>query len=142
MKASVAVVVAQVAIWILHSRRTPRPYTWKCYVVVLGTAAAGLLELFDFPPVFNRIFDAHSLWHASTVPLGFLWYVHAVNRATRPRVVASHVCRTPPPEPCPRCHCSVPKPRWQYFKDDMVWDARVGKHKLDGAEAGEPEVSE
>lgn len=32
-----------------------------------------LLELADFPPIF-WIFDAHSLWHASTVPLTVLLY--------------------------------------------------------------------
>ena len=106
MKASVAVVVAQVAIWILHSRRTPRPYTWKCYVVVLGTAAAGLLELFDFPPVFNRIFDAHSLWHASTVPLGFLWYVHT--RRGEPSNTPRRRCLSRSPHASTRTMSSVP----------------------------------
>jgi hypothetical protein len=31
------------------------------------------MEIFDFSPIFYH-FDAHSLWHFSTVPLGFLWY--------------------------------------------------------------------
>ena len=35
--------------------------------------AAAMLEIFDFPP-FAGVFDAHSLWHAATVPLGFQWY--------------------------------------------------------------------
>jgi hypothetical protein len=34
---------------------------------------AALLELFDFPPILG-IFDAHSLWHAATAPLGIVWY--------------------------------------------------------------------
>jgi hypothetical protein len=34
---------------------------------------AALMEIFDFPPFFG-LFDAHSLWHACTVPLGFFWY--------------------------------------------------------------------
>ncbi|KAM7538249.1 hypothetical protein Aperf_G00000061877 [Anoplocephala perfoliata] len=37
-------------------------------VVYIGVAAT--LEVFDFPAVF-RIFDAHSLWHAATVPIYF-----------------------------------------------------------------------
>ena len=35
--------------------------------------AAAMMEIFDFPPIF-QVFDAHSLWHACTVPLGFYWY--------------------------------------------------------------------
>ena len=35
--------------------------------------AAGSLEIFDFEPVME-IFDAHSLWHLATIPIGFvLW---------------------------------------------------------------------
>lgn len=41
---------------------------------VYFSVAAISLEVFDFPPVFVH-FDAHACWHASTVPLGFLWYV-------------------------------------------------------------------
>lgn len=44
-----------------------------CLVVQVWFVAAALLEIFDFPPWW-RTFDAHSLWHAATVPLGFLWY--------------------------------------------------------------------
>ena len=32
-----------------------------------------MLEIFDFPPLLHH-FDAHSLWHAATIPLGMLWY--------------------------------------------------------------------
>lgn len=32
-----------------------------------------LFELLDFPPVAG-IFDSHAIWHASTVPLTYLWY--------------------------------------------------------------------
>lgn len=35
--------------------------------------SAALLEVFDFPPIWGH-FDAHSLWHACTAPLGFMWY--------------------------------------------------------------------
>lgn len=37
------------------------------------TVSVTLLEVADFPPVL-WIFDAHSLWHASTVPLVNLLY--------------------------------------------------------------------
>ncbi|KAI8979218.1 Per1-like-domain-containing protein [Mycotypha africana] len=40
----------------------------------LGVSLAASLELFDFPPIW-RTFDAHSLWHLSTIPLTALWYM-------------------------------------------------------------------
>lgn len=74
MAVSVAAVVINFAVWLVHCWRHWRPYTWKCLLVALGTISAGLLEVLDFPPVWGRLLDAHSLWHASTVPLGFLWW--------------------------------------------------------------------
>lgn len=44
-----------------------------CFWVQVIFSIAGMMEIFDFPPLFG-IFDAHSLWHACTVPLGFAWY--------------------------------------------------------------------
>ncbi|VDO12587.1 unnamed protein product [Rodentolepis nana] len=37
----------------------------QCVVLYIGIAA--VLEIFDFPAIFY-LFDAHSLWHAATVP--------------------------------------------------------------------------
>jgi len=34
---------------------------------------AYLLKVLDFPPLWG-ILDAHSLWHAATIPLGPWWY--------------------------------------------------------------------
>jgi hypothetical protein len=45
---------------------------YLCLVCQLWFLGAASLELLDFPPYFG-IFDAHSLWHVLTVPLGFLW---------------------------------------------------------------------
>ncbi|KAG2227215.1 hypothetical protein INT45_008459 [Circinella minor] len=50
-----------------------RSYAYLVILSVAGTSAAMALELFDFPP-FLRVFDAHSLWHFSTIPLMVLWY--------------------------------------------------------------------
>lgn len=44
-----------------------------CLVCQVWFTFAALLEIYDFPPIYD-IFDAHSLWHLSTIPLGFLWY--------------------------------------------------------------------
>lgn len=42
-----------------------------CFVVLLGL----LFEIFDFPPVFYDLVDAHSLWHLVTIFPAFLgWY--------------------------------------------------------------------
>lgn len=42
-----------------------------CFIVVVGM----LLEIFDFPPVFFDLVDAHSLWHLVTIfPAFFGWY--------------------------------------------------------------------
>jgi hypothetical protein len=46
---------------------------FRCLACQVCFAAASLLELFDFPPLWG-VFDAHSLWHLATVPLGFVWY--------------------------------------------------------------------
>lgn len=57
--------------WYFNRRKLPhaRLIVWFNVLTVLVT----LLELADFPPIF-WIFDAHSLWHASTVPLAVLLY--------------------------------------------------------------------
>ena len=41
-------------------------------VVLLLSMATGL-EVLDFSPIF-RVFDAHSLWHAATIPITFVYY--------------------------------------------------------------------
>lgn len=46
---------------------------WKCFFCQLSLGVASLLEVLDFPPFFGA-FDAHSLWHAATVPIFFFWY--------------------------------------------------------------------
>jgi hypothetical protein len=38
------------------------------------------LELFDFSPAWG-VFDAHSLWHMATIPLGAIWYRFLCNDA-------------------------------------------------------------
>mmetsp|Transcript_12566 Transcript_12566/g.18838 ORF Transcript_12566/g.18838 Transcript_12566/m.18838 type:complete len:328 (+) Transcript_12566:2-985(+) len=58
-------------IWIL--RHPERPYRWRVLLIHFSLIAAGLFEVFDFPPYFYLV-DAHSLWHASTVPLYFYWF--------------------------------------------------------------------
>jgi hypothetical protein len=42
-------------------------------VSVVLVSCAMCLEVFDFPP-YKGILDAHSLWHAATIPLAPLFY--------------------------------------------------------------------
>ncbi|KAI8369239.1 Per1-like protein [Radiomyces spectabilis] len=81
MLASVLIGTLQLTLWVgwccaqyvKPENASRRPYAYKVLVSVLGVAVAMSLELFDFPPIF-RIFDAHSLWHLSTIPLMVVWY--------------------------------------------------------------------
>ncbi|CAD6566169.1 MAG: hypothetical protein TREMPRED_002296 [Tremellales sp. Tagirdzhanova-0007] len=50
----------------------PKDSATPISLVVLTTAAMSL-ELLDFAPLF-RMMDAHSLWHASTIPLAIAWW--------------------------------------------------------------------
>lgn len=59
-------------LWCLFSKTSAR-HRWFCLFLQLWFGLASLLELFDFPPMASH-FDAHSLWHAATIPLGIMWY--------------------------------------------------------------------
>ncbi|KAK3108846.1 hypothetical protein FSP39_017130 [Pinctada imbricata] len=58
--------------WCFVNRKI-QPYVWKCATVFIGLNVLLSLELGDFPPLF-WVLDAHSMWHAGTIPLGYLWY--------------------------------------------------------------------
>ena len=45
--------------------RSPHPHRARAVQLFVSLSLMGLLELFDFPPVFSY-FDAHALWHACT----------------------------------------------------------------------------
>lgn len=79
MNTCIGIVVVTTVVWILWillpvvTRKSWRRHHFICFIVQAWFVAASMLELYDFPP-WLRVFDAHSLWHAATVPLGFLWY--------------------------------------------------------------------
>ncbi|XP_072343797.1 post-GPI attachment to proteins factor 3 isoform X1 [Scyliorhinus torazame] len=58
--------------WCLWNRAR-LPYVWKCMIVVGLLHGLALLELLDFPP-WLWVFDAHAVWHFSTIPVPFLFY--------------------------------------------------------------------
>ncbi|RHZ69333.1 hypothetical protein Glove_284g112 [Diversispora epigaea] len=60
-------------VWsITHWHKRPDD-AWKPIVTVILILMATSLEIFDFPPWWG-IFDAHSLWHASTIYIISFWY--------------------------------------------------------------------
>lgn len=73
MKVCLALGLCQTFLWLAWLLRTDhpgRPHMARFLVLI---HFAMLLEVLDFPPFFG-LFDAHSLWHAATVPLTYLWY--------------------------------------------------------------------
>lgn len=80
MKANILTGVMSTAIWIIwyFVNRKKKNYAWKIVLFVVLTFASLLLELKDFPPVFWT-FDAHSLWHLTTVPLTILFYSFVID---------------------------------------------------------------
>jgi post-GPI attachment to proteins factor 3 len=60
-------------LWCIFAKRSSPSLRRYCLFLQLWFALAALLEIFDFPPVAGH-FDAHALWHAATIPLGFMWY--------------------------------------------------------------------
>ncbi|KAF8008607.1 hypothetical protein BT93_K2314 [Corymbia citriodora subsp. variegata] len=73
MKVCVVMGVAQLLLWAVWAGVTRHPSRWKLWVVVVAGAAAMLLEIYDFPP-YQGYVDAHALWHATTIPLTYLWW--------------------------------------------------------------------
>lgn len=73
MKVCVVMAVAQLLIWAIWAGVTRHPSRWKLWVVVVGGGLAMLLEIYDFPP-FEGFVDAHALWHATTIPLTYIWW--------------------------------------------------------------------
>ncbi|KAK3039240.1 hypothetical protein RJ639_027944 [Escallonia herrerae] len=73
MKVCLAMGIAQLLLWAVWAGVTRHPSRWKLWVVVIGGALAMLLEIYDFPP-HRGLVDAHALWHATTIPLTYLWW--------------------------------------------------------------------
>ncbi|XP_053121006.1 post-GPI attachment to proteins factor 3 isoform X2 [Hemicordylus capensis] len=80
MAANVAIGLLNLFWWLGWCMRNQQrlPYVWKCVAVVLLLQALALLELLDFPPLF-WVFDAHAIWHISTIPVNILFYSFLVD---------------------------------------------------------------
>ncbi|ERN19389.1 hypothetical protein AMTR_s00069p00146030 [Amborella trichopoda] len=73
MKVCVTMGVAQLLLWAVWAGVTKHPSRFKLWAVVLFGGLAMLLEIYDFPPFWGYV-DAHALWHATTIPLTYLWW--------------------------------------------------------------------
>lgn len=73
MKVCVVMAVGQLLIWAIFAGVTCHPSRWKLWLVVGAGGLAMLLEIYDFPP-YQGFVDAHALWHATTIPLTYIWW--------------------------------------------------------------------
>ena len=73
MKVCVGMAVTQLIIWAVWGGVSCHPSRWKLWLVVFAGGLAMLLELYDFPP-YEGLLDAHALWHATTIPLTYIWW--------------------------------------------------------------------
>ncbi|XP_016463475.1 uncharacterized protein LOC107786502 [Nicotiana tabacum] len=73
MKVCVVIAVSQLLIWAIWAGISRHPSRWKLWAVVVGGGLAMLLEIYDFPP-YQGLVDAHALWHATTIPLTYIWW--------------------------------------------------------------------
>lgn len=73
MKVCVVIAVSQLLIWSIWAGISHHPSRWKLWTVVVGGGLAMLLEIYDFPP-YQGLVDAHALWHATTIPLTYIWW--------------------------------------------------------------------
>lgn len=73
MKVCILMGVVQLLVWSVWAGVTRHPSRWKLWTVVIGGGLAMLLEIYDFPP-YEGFVDAHALWHATTIPLTYLWW--------------------------------------------------------------------
>jgi hypothetical protein len=75
MTANVVVGMLHNVVWLLWSywQWKRRRDAWMPVASVVYISAAMSLELLDFPPWWF-VLDAHSLWHAATIPLVTFWY--------------------------------------------------------------------
>lgn len=72
MKLCTLVTGAKFAMWLRVVYRSPHPHRARLVQLFVSLSLMGLLELFDFPPVFSY-FDAHALWHACTPVWTWYW---------------------------------------------------------------------
>lgn len=80
MKANIFTGIVSGVGWLLWymTQRRKRKYAWKVLAFQLGVACSLILEVNDFPPILHA-FDAHSLWHLSSLPLTVLLFEFVID---------------------------------------------------------------
>eukprot|EP01031_Cornospumella_fuschlensis_P038382 gene38382-46649_t len=85
MQVCIALLALSFTLYVLYSllllrkAKSNRAYTvigW-CFLTQIWLGGAGLLEVFDFPPLQYPLpltLDPHAMWHLLTIPLGLVWY--------------------------------------------------------------------
>ncbi|XP_074319637.1 uncharacterized protein LOC141656586 [Silene latifolia] len=73
MKVCLAMGLTQFLLWVIWAGKSLHPARLKLQVVAYGGALSILLWIYDFPPYWGYI-DARAVWHATTIPLSYLWW--------------------------------------------------------------------
>jgi hypothetical protein len=77
MQMNIQVGLVNSVCWLLWSAhkyfKEKRAYVWRCAFSVVLFDLLMIFELFDFQPLLWA-FDAHALWHFSTIIIPFYWY--------------------------------------------------------------------
>lgn len=73
MKVCVIMGVLQLLMWAIWACVSSHRARYKVLTVVIVGGLAMLLEIYDFPPVWGYV-DAHAAWHATTIPLTYIWW--------------------------------------------------------------------
>lgn len=68
-----AISVTHLLVWAVWAAVSRHPSRWKLWLVVLGGCISMLLDIYDFPP-YRGYVDAHALWHATNIPVTYLWW--------------------------------------------------------------------
>lgn len=83
-------------LWYMVTRKK-RIYAWKVLMFQVLAAFSLILEVNDFPPLWHT-FDAHSLWHLSSLPLTILFYNFIIDDSLSLRMEKYEALLTPPME--------------------------------------------
>lgn len=73
MQVCIVLGISQALLWLAWCIQIKHPHRQMLYKFLACIHVAMLLEVLDFPPIWN-LFDAHSVWHAATVGIIYLWY--------------------------------------------------------------------
>jgi post-GPI attachment to proteins factor 3 len=82
MAMMIGLLCAHTLAWLSSCMASPASHNRLFYISAALTYGAGLLEIWDFPPIFGSL-DAHALWHGATPPLTYLFYRFLSLDATR-----------------------------------------------------------